>query len=140
MADTPTTQGELTVRMYPLDQVYPQPGVVDLEDAEYIFLKEFVSVKKIKKLYNIIVPESATYKGLAEMITCYYYSDDGYVSRIAWVEDTLVYDQEDYELRRFKICKDCGVKVNGEVCDTCGSTKLGYESVEEETLEEDIIK
>ena len=83
MTNTPTTQGELTVKMYPLDQVYPQPGIVEIEDAEYIFLKELVSTRKLKELYGVDIDDDPKYKGLAEMITCYYYSDDGYVSRIA---------------------------------------------------------
>ena len=83
MANTPKTQGELTVKMYPLEQVYPQPGITELEDAEYIFIKELVSVNKLKKLYNKIIPDDGTYRGMCEMITCYYYNDKGYVSRIA---------------------------------------------------------
>ena len=69
--------------MYPLEQIYPQPGVTEISDAEYIFVKELVSVRKLKKLYDVSVPEDPKYKGLAEMITCYYYDDEGYVSRIA---------------------------------------------------------
>jgi hypothetical protein len=83
LANTPTTQGELTVKMYTLDQVYPQPGIKNLRDAEYIFVKELVSVEKLKKLYKVTAPENSNYKGLAEMITGYYYNKDGYVSRIA---------------------------------------------------------
>ena len=83
LANTPTTQGELTVKMYTLDQVYPQPGIKNIKDAEYIFIKELVSINKLKKLYRVTVPESASYKGMAEMITCYYYNKYGYVSRIA---------------------------------------------------------
>jgi hypothetical protein len=69
--------------MYPLDQVYPQPGIKNIQDAEYIFVKELVSVAKLKRLYKVTVPESSNYKGLAEMITGYYYNKHGYVSRIA---------------------------------------------------------
>jgi hypothetical protein len=69
--------------MYTLDQVYPQPGIKNIKDAEYIFVKELVSTNKLKKLYRITVPESSSYKGMAEMITCYYYNKNGYVSRIA---------------------------------------------------------
>lgn len=83
MANTPVTQGELTVKMYPLDQVYPQPGVINFDEIEYIFIKELVSKAKLKKLYNVDAPESENFKGLTELITCYYYSDDGYVSRYA---------------------------------------------------------
>lgn len=126
--------------MYPIDQVYPQPGVVEIEDAEYVFVKELVSTRKLKKLYNVDVPEDGRYKGKSELITCYYLSDSGYLSRLAWVEDTLVFDQEDYELRQFRICKDCGERVAlDDVCPLCGSTKFVYESSETETLEEDIV-
>lgn len=69
--------------MYPLDQVYPQPGITDIADAEYIFIKELVSIPQIKKLYKVDVPPFGLYRDKAEMITCYYYNDDGYVSRIA---------------------------------------------------------
>lgn len=46
-ASTPITQGELYVKEMPLLSVYPQPGIVRLEDAEYIFVREVVSVDKI---------------------------------------------------------------------------------------------
>ena len=126
--------------MYTLDQVYPQPGITHIKDAEYIFVKELVSTYKLKKLYGVTVPENSSYKGMAEMITCYYYNKHGYVSRLAWVEDVQVYDQEAYELRYFRVCKDCGEKVSqDEICPLCGSENMIYKPSTEETLEEDII-
>lgn len=141
LANTPTTQGELTVRMYPVDQVYPQPGITNIKDAEYIFVREIVSVAKIKKLYGVDVPETPQYKGMADMITCYYYNKDGYVSRYAWVEDVQVFDQEAYELRRFRTCKECDERVAQEaVCPLCGSDKFYYKTSDSEILEEDIVQ
>ena len=106
--NTPITSGELFVKFYPLLSVYPQPGITQIEDAEYIFTIDTVSVKQMKDLYNVDVPEGDTYKGMNELITAWYYNKDGYVSKFGWIKDTeiVVFDYEDYELRQIKVCKD----------------------------------
>lgn len=140
---TPTTSGELFVKYYPIDKVYPQPGITSIHEAEYIFVKDIVSVNKIKEVYGVTIPEGSEFKGLNTLITAYYYNDNGYVSRFAWIENTdiVVLDEEDFELRKIKVCKDCGEKLyDNESCELCGSDKHEYISLEKETLSEDIIK
>ena len=140
---TPTTSGELFVKYYPLNQVYPQPGITDIKDAEYIFVKDLVSKKKIKKVYGVDIPESAEFRNMNTMITVYYYNTDGYVSRFAWIENTdvVVLDEEDFELRKIKVCKECGEPLRDKSeCPLCHSHKYEYISLENETLSEDIIK
>lgn len=140
---TPTTSGELFIKYYPLDKVYPQPGITDIHEAEYIFLKELVSVAKIKEVYGVTIPEGSEFKGMNTMITAYYYNNNGYVSRYAWIENTdvEVLDEEDFELRKIKVCKECGEKLyDKNECPLCGSDKHEYISLENETLTEDIIK
>ena len=138
---TPLTEGELFVKYIPVKNVYPQPGITDIKDAEYIFVKEMVSCKKIKKLYNVTIPESGMYRGMNEMITAYYLNDDGYLSRFAWVEDTVVFDEDYYELRKFKVCKKCGSYFGDHnSCPLCENKTYRYVSEENETLSEDIIK
>ena len=140
---TPTTSGELFVKYYPLDKVYPQPGITDIHDAEYIFVKDLVSVRRIKEVYGIEIPEGQQFKGLNTLITVYYYNDNGYVSRLGWVENTdiVVFDEEDFEIRKVKVCKDCGEELNDRhECKLCGSKKYEYTSMEDETLSEDIIR
>lgn len=140
LANTPITQGELTITMYPLDQVYPQCGVRHLEDCEYIFVRELVQIDKIKKLYGVTLEPLGAFVDMTEMITCYYYNDKGYVSRYAWSYDVEVFDQEDYELRQFRVCRECGARVpQAEVCPVCGSTKFEWQVAEDEILEEDIV-
>jgi ribosomal protein L32 len=52
-----------------------------------------------------------------------------------------VFDEEAYELRRIKVCKECGETIIEEtICPVCGSTKFKYESTETEVLTEDIVK
>jgi hypothetical protein len=143
LESTPTTSGEVFVKTYPIDCVYPQPGISDIKDAEYIFLEELVSVNNIKKVYGIEVEECGEYKGKTTLITVYYLNDNGNLSRFGWIKDLnlVVFDEEDYELRKIKVCAKCGEHIHQEeVCPLCGSTKFKYETVEYETLKEDIIK
>ena len=138
---TPVSQGELYIKHYPLEDVYPQPGISDLREAEYIFTLELVSIKKIKKQYNVTVPDEGEYKGLRTLVTAWYLNDDGYISRFGWIENTdiVVFDEDAYELRKFKVCKDCGAKMNGDKCLTCGSTEYEYKTQTEEAAPEDIV-
>ena len=140
---TPITSGELFVKYYPIDQVYPQPGISNIEDAEYIFVKDLVSIRKIKDVWGVTAPESPEYKGLANLITCYYLNDKGYLCRYGWIENTdcVVFDEQDYELRKIKVCKECGEPLHGQdVCPLCGSDKYEYEGLESETMAEDIVR
>lgn len=140
---TPTTSGELFVKYYPLSRVYPQPGITDIHDAEYIFTEDLVTKDKIKDLYNITIPEGPDYKNMNTLITVYYYNKHGNVSKYGWIKDSdcVVFDEEDYETRRVKVCKKCGEKLNNnDVCQLCGDDKHEYVVMEEEILEEDIVR
>lgn len=140
---TPTTSGELFVKYYSLDKVYPQPGVLSIHDAEYVFVKDNVSIKKIKDVYGVDVPEGHDFKGMNTLITVYYFNEKGNLSRFGWIENTeiVVFDEEDYELRQIKVCKDCGEPMyNHDVCNLCGSDKHKYIPMEYEILKEDIVK
>lgn len=137
--NTPITRGELTVKFLPLECVYPQPGIKTLSDAEYIFVEELVSLKKIKRMYGVDAPESGNYKGMNTLVTVYYLNDDGYLSRFGWIEDVVVFDEDCYELRQFKKCKKCGQDIiNEKECPNCGNKTFEWYSEEYETMSEDI--
>ena len=140
---TPTTSGELFVKMYPLNRVYPQPGITDIHEAEYIFTKDLVSKDKIKEVYNVEIPEGSDYKNMNTLITAYYYNKNGNVSKYGWIENTdcVVFDEEDYEIRKIKVCKKCGEKLyDRDVCELCGDKHHTYESMEYEKVPEDIVR
>lgn len=140
---TPTTSGELFIKYYPMEQVYPQPGITRLEDAEYIFVRELVSVRKVKELYGVEVPEGSEFKGMNTLITVYYFNKKGNVCKYGWIENTdiVVFDLEDYQLRQIKVCKECGEPMHSnDVCELCGSDKYEYVTMEYETLKEDIVR
>lgn len=139
---TPISEGELFIKHLPFESVYPQPGVTDYKKLEYIFVEELVSVKEIKKLYGVTIPEGANYKGMNTMITVYYYNEDGYMSRFAWIYDcdTIVFDEEYYELRKVKKCRKCGADFgDNDKCPECEYDGYIYETLENEVAPEDIV-
>ena len=139
---TPTTSGELFVKYIPFKNVFPQPGIADIKDAEYVFIRELVSVKKLKDIYRKEVEECSQFKGMNYLITVYYYSKHGNVSRMGWIENTdqVIFDEVDYELRKVKVCKSCGEEMfNHDKCPLCGDTHYEYVTQEEEILPEDLI-
>lgn len=140
---THTTSGELFVKVYPLSRVYPQPGISEIHEAEYIFTEDLVSADKIKEVYGVKIPEGSEFKNMNTLITVYYYNDDGYVSKYGWIKNTdcVVFDEEDYELRKVKVCKKCGEKLNDNViCPLCEHDKHKYVSMEDEELTQDILR
>lgn len=140
--NTATTSGELFVKYLPFKNVFPQPGIDDIKDAEYVFIKELVSVKKLKDVYNKDVEECGQFRGMNYLITVYYYSPEGNVSRFGWIEDTdqIIFDEEDYELRKIKVCKSCGEEMhNHDKCPLCGDSKYKYVTQEMEVLPEDLV-
>lgn len=140
---TPVSRGELVLKYYNIKSVYPQPGVSNAEDLEYVFTIDMVSTKKLKKLYGVDVPEHGDYKGLARLITAWYYNDEGYVCRFGFVEDhdTIVFDDEDYELRMFLTCQNCGYEYKDEsICPACSSDKKKWTKKEFEIAEQDYVK
>lgn len=140
---TPVTEGELYVKYLPIKNVFPQPGITDIKDAEYIFVKELVSKDKLDKMYHVNCPESGEYRDLCVLITAYYLNDEGYLSRFGWIDasDTIVFDEDSYELRKFRVCKRCNTPFgSADKCPLCEYTKFNWESEEDEVVSEDIIK
>ena len=79
------TKGGITVVDRPIEDVWLQPGVASFDDIEYLFVKSRESINKIKKLTGKIPPESPNFLGLVDIITCWYYNEDGYVARFAMI-------------------------------------------------------
>lgn len=142
LTSTPVSSGELTTEIYPIDRLYPQPGIKRFKDLEYLFTIDYVSIKKLKKIYGVDVDETTEFKGLAKLITAWYYNDDGFVSRYGWVGDKEVFDEEDYELRKVQECQECTEYKIGDdpECQNCGNKRFKWITLENETLDEDIVR
>lgn len=141
--NTPTTSGELFVKYYPFEKVFPQPGITRIEDAEYIFVEELVSTRKLKEVYKKIVEDHPDFKGMNTLITVYYLDEkSGCLSRFGWIkdQDQVIFDDVDWELRKIKVCKECGEEMHSHTkCPLCGSDKTEYVSQELEILDDNLV-
>ena len=136
-------QGAICIKDKPIQLVWPQPGVIDFNLCDYVFVKDTVSMRTLKSVTGYTdIPESPNYKGLVDTITYWYYDEDGYVCRFVWVENTeyVLFNDQDYESRRVRVCKTCGEVTNEVVCPVCGSTDFGYKVQRMEILKDDIVK
>lgn len=146
--------GDITVTDLHPKKVIPQDGVFsDIEDMDYIFITVPQTKQYIKHRYGIDVsweresnPEikGAGYDDYADdLVTqniAYYRNDNGGIGLFSWVNDTVLEDLEDYQMRRIKRCDKCGMVVTGEKCSYCGSKKLTQREEAFEEVLEDIEK
>lgn len=156
---THTTNGELVVTSLHPKQVIPQPEMYEIQRMDYIFVLMSRSKEYIKRRYGVDVEDEdgsdahhidinvAEIKGNeakndTEQVTqvmCYYRNEDDGIGLISWVNDTVLEDLTDYQTRRIRVCKNCGVSVGSdEDCPICGG-KTGWQNRETETLLEPIM-
>lgn len=118
-------------------KVIPQPGVIDLEDMDYIFIQNVMTKNAVKRFYGVDVSEASnddmaietnnpkvyTNEDLVTVNTCYYRNDDGGVGKYVWCDYIELQDFKDYQARLRDTCADCGATMIDGVCPVCGSTK-----------------
>lgn len=148
---THNTVGNLSVRVLSASQVIPQPGVYEIKDMDYIFVRLSQTKKFIKDNYGVSVcgegEEETEYKSLSpdensELITqviCYYKNSKSGIGKFSFAGDTVLEDIEDYQARILKRCVKCGKIVTDDECE-CGSKSFEFKEEEFEELEYDITE
>lgn len=120
---TQSTIGDLTVQYLHPKQVIPQDGVFDsIEDMDYIFIKIPQTKEYIKRRYGIDVSaegeedpsvrgvgEEAAANDLVTQIVVFYRNENGGIGKYSWVNDTELENIKDYQARRLRRCKKCGM-------------------------------
>lgn len=144
--------GDLKVSLVHPYSIVPQAGVTQISDMDFFFLKTPQTKRQIRKFYGVSVanedesdPDARrlgasadTTDELVTMVTVYYRNAKGGIGRLRWVNDTVLEDLEDYQLRRVHRCTVCGAVGDGKKCAYCGSRKFEDEVMEDEELTEDI--
>lgn len=116
------TAGDVYVSALHPKQVIPQAGVWDnVEDMDYIFVKQAQTKEYIKRVYGVDVKAEAEEEPdiravsssdpsdeIITQYTVYYRNDNGGIGMYSWSGDTEIVDYDDYQARRLKRCKDCG--------------------------------
>jgi len=148
--NTHTTHGDIAISLRHPRQVIPQPGVLELEKMDYIFIQYNMSKQFIKKKYGVDVEAASVdtnymegqstnhLDDIATVNQAYYRNKDGGIGLFIWCDDYVLEDLEDYQKRKLMVCAKCGKPKTGDQCE-CGSKKFKEETQDYETITEDII-
>jgi len=153
LAGTHCSIGDIALQELHPKQVIPQPGVYDMGKMDYFFVVTSQTKESIKRKYGIDAEklseteqsarESAdetrhtVSDDLVTQIDCYYRTEKG-IGKISWADSVLLYEDDDYQQRKFDRCRKCGkiIPDGAKKCE-CGSkdfeTETGFE------LQEDMI-
>ncbi len=145
--------GDLRVTMMHPRGIIPQANVSQVADMDWIFLEAPATRRQIKEAFGVALEENENEADpdarrlgdgpdssgeIVTLVTCYYRNGKGGIGRYRWVNDTVVEDLDDYQVRRVQRCAACGEVGDGHVCRYCKGKKFTAEVEEYEELTEDI--
>lgn len=157
---THTNVGEVQVTPLRPQNIYPQPGIVDIDDCDYVFVNYLTTRAELKRRYSLTdedVEETEfepTYdqgEGLRDqarptndedvvtLTVLWYKNDKGNICRYAYSGDLVLEDDDDYYSRKVEYCKTCGRR--RELCekDECSKPNYFMNKLDYEELEEDLV-
>lgn len=138
--NTHERSGNIQVDFCTVDQVYPQPGVRNYKDLEYIFERRNISASKLWDLYRREI-DSISDDNLVEVISCYYLNDDRVVGLFMWASGSMqvIANDECWQIRKLRTCNTCGeINPRGKTCRLCGSSDIVYTNATTEILSENL--
>lgn len=131
--------GDIKIDFCAVDQIYPQPGVKDYHQLEYLFERQSVSISKIYELYGRYITPINETTNVVDIVNCYYLNDDGIVGVFSWAEASqqVIRDEESWQIRKVRKCTHCG-KVVPEAarCPDCFESSFKYEVADVEVLDQ----
>lgn len=148
--NTHTTHGDLAISLRHPRQVIPQPGVLELDKMDYIFIQYNMSKQFIKRKYGVDVEAASVDSNymegqstnhlddIATVNQAYYRNKDNGIGLFIWCDDYVLEDLEDYQKRKLMVCAKCGKPKTSDQCE-CGSKKFKEETQDYEEITEDII-
>lgn len=116
----------------PLDFV-PEPGVYEVDDMEYCFLRFDASPADLSRRYGVPLErlkelgETGDDPDTVELVLAFWRNDEGYVSALAFSGDVVLFDVEDYYARKGEYCRKCKKRRA-----LCGCERPSFHSVSEE--------
>ena len=128
------------VKACAVDTIFPQPGVQNYREMEYLFECSTISVAKCIDLFGREV-RSPNETDIIPIVTAYFLNEDRYLGRFIWCEETGIVIANDLEwgIRKRRECTRCGEVVPfATTCPICGSTSFAYKPVKSEILTKDL--
>ena len=114
----------------------PQPGICNVDDMEYCFLRFITTSSELTRRYGVSedMTPLAEYEceyddgasDTVKLITCFYRDDDGEIGRFIFSGDLTLSDLPKYYMRKEARCSECGE--SEEIC-RCKRKKIKTENV-----------
>lgn len=129
---------KVKVRALHPSQLIPQPGLYEIQEMDYFFIRTEVTRRYILERYGVELPDgggsetTANPEEVVEEVVCWYRGEDGAISRYIFCGEVELEDISDYYARKARVCKNCGCLWVEEECPCCG----GRESVERAVCDE----
>ena len=140
--NTHERSGNVKIDFLTVDQVIPQPGVLDYRQLEYVFEREMVSTSRIYDMYGRLMTVSDGNSNMVEVVSCYYLNENRIVGLFMWCPTTMqvICHEKDWQIRKLRKCTTCGtINPTSQYCGFCGGTRFKYENATTEILDEDIM-
>lgn len=138
--NTHERSGNPIISVHPIDTIFPQPGIDNYKNLEYIFEKTSISVAQCLDLYGREI-KAIDNNDIIKIINCYYLNEERYIGKFTWCEDTgkVLCNDLEWGIHRRRECTKCHTVVNFEnKCPVCGSKDFDYVPVKELILDEDL--
>ena len=151
---TRSTVGDVSVSILRPQNFYPQPGICDIHDVDYMFVDYVTTKAAIMRQYDLTEREvegtvfSADYddgdgegyidEDVVTVTVMWYRNESGDICRFVYSGDLVLEDEDDYYSRKVEYCETCGRRA--EICklDKCKLPKYYTETLEYDELTEDI--
>ena len=143
LSNTHERSGNVTIDMRAIDEVYPQPGVLNYKDLEYLFERQKISITKLYDLYGRLISPISDDTDLVEVISCYYLNNERIVGLFIFVPHSMqvVCNEESWQIRKLRKCTVCNtINPTDHICRNCGNDKFKYENATTEILSEDLYE
>lgn len=153
---THSTVGEVELKTLMPQNIYPQPGMDNIDDCDYIFVDYLTTRAELMRKYGISeeAAEDADYdptykrsdnditsddEDVVTLTVMWYKGEDGSICRYAYSGDLVLEDDDDYYSRKVEYCSCCDRR--REICekDPCSDPDYYMNKLDYDELTEDIV-
>ena len=153
-SSTHTTVGEVQITPIRPQNIYPQPGITDINDVDYVFINYVTTRAELMRKYSLSEEDvektefEPTYdrdserptndEDVVTLTVMWYINELGDVCRFAYSGDLLLEDDDDYYSRKVQYCHTCGRRRQICEADECTNPDYYLNKLDYDELTEDL--
>lgn len=146
--------GDVQVTMLRPHAIFPQPGIKDISDVDYVFVDYLTTRSEIKRRYSLTEDELdeaylkadgqiededvSADEDVVTLTVMWYRNDAGDICRYVYSGDLVLEDDDDYYSRKVEYCRYCGRRRQICEADECKKPDYFMEKKDYDELTEDI--